>query len=192
MHGMVVTLLRAGVVGLVLTTAAAAGAAELPFDATITATAPKEWRPAAGLQVRPGEVSDLAERIADAFRAEIGRRGWPLDEGAPAILQFRYGATPDDGPRDRSGIELRGGIGSEGNDDAEVLLRLDLALPRDGRPETRGRLLLVTVSNRRNEVLWQARVSATVDRAGDLALAQAMVPHVLDYAGRDAFDEPLR
>lgn len=190
---MAVTVLRAGLAGLVLAIAAGVAVADVPLDATITANAPKEWRPADGLQVRPGEVSDLARRIADAFQTAIRQRGWPLDESAPAVLVFRYGATPEREPQNRSGIELRGGLGSAGNDDAELLLRLDLAQQRRaGRPQIRSRLMLVTVSNRRNEVLWQAQVSATVSDAGDLALARALVPHVLDYLGEDAFDARLR
>lgn len=185
----------AGLIGLGVAVATAVAAqdepAQLPIGASISANAPGEWQPADGVEVRPGDAGEFHQRLAEQFRQAIAMRGWAA-EAAPAILVFRYGiqATADPG---QAPIQLRGGMGSASTDEeGEVLLRLDVKRRGEGAPTTNERVMTVTVSDRRNRVLWQAQLNATVGRQGDAELAEAMVPKVLDYLGRDAFDESLR
>ena len=182
-----------GVAGLalMLLAAPAALAADLPMDARLSANAPAEFHPSVGLKVRPAEVDDLQNRIAESFAAEIERRGWPDDSDGAATLVFRYGVQAEADPN-QAPVQLRGGLGSSGDQDAEVVMRLNL-LGEDGKPpRTKQRILTMTVNDPRNRVVWQGTATASVNEAGDLALAEALVPKVLDKIGQDAFDEPLR
>ncbi|MEQ9639395.1 MAG: DUF4136 domain-containing protein [Alphaproteobacteria bacterium] len=191
---MALAWIGAGLTGLALLLAAPAFAADkkLPLDARLSANAPADFAPSAGLRVRPSETDELQGMIAERFAAEIDRRGWPRTSEAPALLVFRYGvqATADPG---KAPMQLQGGVGSSGGDDeAAMVMRLNL-LGQDGKPlQTKIRTLTITVSDRRNRVLWQGTATASVGEDGDLALAEALVPKVLDNLGRDAFDEPLR
>jgi hypothetical protein len=183
--------------GIVLAGAAAAAQSEaprLPLDARISANAPADWQPAAGLKARAGEAGAFHQRLAEQFASAIEARGWHDSDSAPAVLVFRYGVQATADPN-QAPVQLRGSKGSSGGDEeAEVLLRLDLKRrgDGDGAAATGERVMDVTVSDRRNRVLWQATVKATVGQQGDQALAEALVPKVLDYLGRDAFEEPLR
>ena len=166
-------------------------APRIPLDARISANAPADWQPSAGLQARPGEASDIHQRIAEQFAGAIQARGWDQGDDAPAVLVFRYGIQATADPN-KAPIQLRGSKGSAGSgEEAEVLLRLDLK-GKDDAVATGERVMSVTVSDRRNRVLWQATVKATLGKQSELALTEALVPKVLDYLGQDAFDEPIR
>lgn len=190
---MALAWIGAGLAGLALLLSVPATAADrnLPLDARLSANAPADFEPSAGLRVRPAQIDELQDRIADSFIEEIGRRGWPAGTDAPALLVFRYGVQATADPN-RAPVQLQGGAGSSSGDEAAVVMRLNL-LGQDGKPpRTKIRTLTITVSDRRNRVLWQGTATASVGKNGDLALAEALVPKVLDHLGRDAFDEPLR
>ena len=146
--------------------------------------------------VRPPDASQQSADIAAAFAEGLARRGHAADPGALHQLTFRIGDAPGVGVERPPNVELRGSLGAEGHDDAELVLRMQMLDRSAPSLRTRTRLIVVEVVDRAGKPFWEARVEATAATDDDVALAEALAPHVLSRLGKPAYNlvipEPAR
>ena len=141
----------------------------------------------APIAVRPPDASPPSADIAAAFAGALAKLGRPTDPGAAHQLTFRIGDAPGLEVARPPDVELRGSLGAEGDDDAEVVLRMQM-LDRPPPPRrTVTRRFVVEVSGRAGKPYWEARVDAS-GADDDVALAEALIPHILARLGQPAYD----
>ena len=154
----------------------------------MSATAFRALPARAAVAVRPPDGSQHSQDIAAVFAEGLARLGHGADPGAALQLTVRVGDAPGVGVKRPPNVELRGSLGAQGNDDAELVLRMQM-LDRAVQPQrTRTRLIVVELADRDGSPVWEARVEATAASDDDVALAEALAPHILAQLGRQAYD----
>lgn len=181
---------------LTMAAVATARAQDAPLaTGALTASALGEVAPRAELLVRPPDASPLSQDIAAFIAAELRDRGYRVGQGGGYVMNFRL-IRDADGLRDRRvPLELRGDVGSAGESTVELLynfpvLRTDQPPAPRRRPDRR-RDLTLTLLDRDNQAVWDARVSARSDSDDDYAVIISLLPAVLDRLGREVADERI-
>src|SRR5690606_38205697 len=142
------------------------------------------------MAIRPPDGSQESADVALILSEALAGLGRASDPGAPLLLSFRIGDLPGVVTPRAPDIELRGSLGAEGNEDAEVLLRMQM-LERRPRPgPTRTRLIVIEVSDRAGKPVWEARLEAS-GAANDAALVEALARPLLSRLGQDAYGVQL-
>jgi hypothetical protein len=184
-------MLRALILGVLLL--AAPAAAEEPSRARglMQATAFNPLPAGAPVAVRPPDASQSSADIAAVFVEALARLGHRTDPGAAHQLSFRISDAPGVSVERPPDIELRGSLGAEGQEDAELVMRMQM-LDRPTEPKrTRARLIVVEIADRNGNPVWEARIEASAATNDDVALAEVLIPHVLGRLGQDAYDQPI-
>ena len=172
---------------VLLFAAPAAAQVEIEAQGLMQATAFDALPARAPIAVRPPDASAPSADIAAAFARALATLGHPADPGAAHQLTLRIGDAPGTRVARPPNVELRGSLGAKGNDDADVVLRMQM-LDRPPPPQrTVTRLFVVEVSDRAGKPYWEARVDAS-GAEDDAALAEALIPHILKRLGRPAYD----
>lgn len=177
--------------GALLLAAPAAAEDELRARGLMQATAFEALPAGVPIAVRPPDGSRASAGVAAAFAQALARLGHRADPGASHQLTFRISDAPGVGVERPPDIELRGSLGAEGHDDAELVLRMQMLDRPAAARRTRTRLIVVEVAERGGDAVWEARVEASAAVDDDVALVEALIPHVLARLGRDAYDLPL-
>jgi hypothetical protein len=180
----------------VLLLAAPAAADELRARGLMQATVFEALPAQAPVTVRPPDASQQSADIAAAFADGLARRGHGADPGAAHQLTFRITDAPGVEVERPPNVELRGSLGAEGHEDAELVLRMQM-LDRPASPRrTRTRLIVVEIADRAGKPFWEARIEASAAVDDDAALAEMLAPHVLARLGQPAYNlqipEPQR
>lgn len=153
------------------------------MDATVFRAVPAN----APVAIRPPDGSSDSRAIAAALADGLARLGHPTDPGALLQLTFRISDLPGVAVARPPGIELRGALGAEGNEDAEVVLRMQMLDRPNANPRTRTRLIVIELADRAGHAHWEARVEASAAADDDVLLAEALAPHILRHIGRPAY-----
>ncbi len=184
--------------GLLLTflALAAARAQDAPLaTGAVSASARGEVTPSTELLVRPPDASPLSQDIAAFIAAELRDRGYRVGQGGGYVMNFRLIRDADNLRERRSPLELRGDVGSASESTVELLynfrvLRNDQPPTPRRRPDRR-RDFTLTLLDRDNQTVWDARVSASSASDDDYAVIISLLPAVLDRLGREAVDERI-
>jgi len=153
------------------------------MDATAFAPVPR----GAAIAVRPPDGSSESRDIAAVLAETLDGLGHALNPGAALQLSFRIGDLPGATVARPPNVELRGSLGAEGNEDAEVVLRMQMLDRSRPNLRTRTRLIVIELAERSGRPLWEARVEAAAAVDDDVALAEALAPHILAHLGRPAY-----
>jgi hypothetical protein len=184
-------MFRALLLCVLLLSARAAAEDVLRARGLMQATAFDALPAGAPIAVRPPDGSQSSGDIAAVFTEALAQLGHRTDPGAAHQLTFRITDAPGVSVERPPDVELRGSLGAEGHDDAELVLRMQM-LDRPARAQrTRSRLIVVEVADRGGNAIWEARVEASAAVDDDVALAEALVPYVLARLGQDAYNLPV-
>lgn len=192
---------RAGIrVGLCLLSTflalAPARAQDAPLaTGAVSASARGEVTSGTGVLVRPPDASPLSQDIAAFIAAELRDRGYRVGQGDGYVMNFRLIRDVDSLRDRRAPLELRGDVGSASESTVELLYNFQVR--RDERPPTprgrpdRRRDFTLTLLDRDNQTVWDARVSARSASDDDYAVIISLLPAVLDRLGRQVIDERI-
>ena len=118
-----------------------------------------------------------------------------VDATADYVLSFRFGSDPTVTVDRVPDVELRGSLGSAGNedlDDLEIVLRTQL-FDSPSRPhDIQTRILALTVTDRANRLVWQGRGTAAGAAEDDLAIVRVLASHLIDWIGTAAYQERVQ
>lgn len=161
----------------------------------VDATVYEQLASRAGYLIRRPDSTVLSRDIAAILQAELARRQISTDAAAGYILSFRFGSDPTVLVDRAPDVELRGSLGSSGNedlDDLEVVLRTQLFDPPSRPNDIQTRILSLTVTDRENRLVWQGRAKASGAAADDLTIARVLAPHLIDRIGTAAYQERVQ
>lgn len=174
---------------LILIAAAAPAHAQEPAEPQLElATAGyRELPPGTALRLELMDDSDLNLQVRELIAEELARRGHPVAEGAPFILQIETGTAADD--------ETDPTLGSfEANTDEGAELRLNLWSNRQDsllnrqedttRDAAMYRISLGIYDSRNGRYYWRGNAGALLVDDDALAASREMVPALLARLGQ--------
>lgn len=176
---------------MALAMAGATAAQEVVIAGSVEATAHEKLAAQAPIRVRRPDGSALSADIANVFSVELQARGHATDGGDAYVLTFRLSDDPKAIVSRPPNIELRGELGPSGQQDAEVLLRMQLLKKDLPEQRTRIRHMVVSVTDRTNRLIWEARADVSGAGDDDFKIAAALVPYVLDRLGQTVFRQRI-
>lgn len=180
-------MIARSLLALALLLPTAAGAEDVRAFGVMDATAFETVPQGAPIAVRPPDGSPENRDIAALLSETLGGLGHAVNPGASLLLGFRITDLPGSTVPRPPNVELRGSLGAEGNEDAEVVLRMQMLDRSKPSARTRTRLIVIELSERSGRPLWEARVEASAAVDDDVALAEALAPRILAHLGRAAY-----
>jgi hypothetical protein len=142
----------------------------------------------APIAVRPSDSTPRSREMAAALAAALAALGHPSDPGAALLLAFRISDAPGVRAPRPPDVELRGALGSEGHEDAEIVLRMQMFDRGNPGSRTRTHLLIVELTERSGRPLWEARIEASAAIDDDVALIEALAPDIFKRLGSSAYN----
>lgn len=189
--------IRAGLcLSLIVAAATPLRAQDAPLaTGAVSASARGEVTPATELLVRPPDASPLSQDIAAFIAAELRDRGYRVGQGGGYVMNFRLTRDVERLRERRQPLELRGDVGSDSESTVELLYNFQVLRnnqpPTPRRRPSRQRNFTLTLLDRDNQAVWDARVSASSASEDDYAVIISLLPAVLDRLGREAVDERI-
>jgi len=143
----------------------------------------------ADFHVRPASASPMAMGMADLLTDALLQAGYRIGGTAPYTLSFQLtGGVPQVGRRPN--LQFDGGGGEADFDTFEFKMRFNM-LRRNQPAPPRRRLLLVTVSDAGNRLVWEGRASVAAEGMDGYDIIAALAPVIVEEIGRSVYGRPV-
>lgn len=175
---------------LTLLPVAASGQEKPALRGALDATAYERLPATAGFLVRPASASPMALGMADVLTEALRDAGYSVDPSGTYTLSFQLTGGVPTGVYKRPNLELDGGGGRTDFDTFEFKLRFNM-LRKKEVAKPRRRMLLITVSDRDNRLVWEGRASITAEAMDSYDIVATLAPVMIEELGRSVYGRPV-